>query len=431
MVVGKTMLRNFLVAGVVLASAGAVGTVVIGADSSSATASSTEDQASNDQTMDVVPVPEHVIDQVFRDGSAGFVATNFSYALGPDAEGSTACPRGLTGGIEALTRTFASSPGGARRAEETDREYFGRVSRAVGTTDDGRNICMHPEAASPDPTWQMVSNSVTVDGIDLDGSSAGASPANSCGQQDFNDDHGRSGIDNQFYRIIGCTSGFQSTAQGNDFEIEMLTGAWGILLTLDGVDSIHNDPEVEVGIYANADPIQLSAAREPLAFASYAMKQEPKLRATARGRIVNGVLTTNPMDVGLVYTVNSMIHDRVLRDAQVRLTFTPDGGLEGILGGYTPVEAMYNVQFGARDGKTATGELAPDGLRIGTSEGRSRALGYSCQGAYHAMYAAADGHPDPETGRCTSISTQYRIRLAPAFVLETETTSANSTLVSR
>lgn len=431
LVLSKTMLRNFLVAGVGFGSAGAIGTVLVGADASSATALSAVEEAAKDGTLDVAPVPEHVVEQVFRDGSAGFVATNFSYALGPDAEGSTACPRGLTGGIEAMTRAYAETPGGARREDESDRQFFGRISRAVGSTDDGRNICMHPEAAGPDPTWQMVSNSVTVDGIDLDGSSSGASSANSCGQQDFSDDHGRSGIDNQFYRVIGCTSGFQSNAQGNEFEIEMLTGAWGILVTLDGVDSIYNDPEVEVGIYASADPIQLSASREPLAFASYAMKQEPKFRAVARGRIVNGVLTSNPMDVGLVYTVNSMIHDRVLRDARVRLTFTPDGGLEGILGGYTPVEAMYNVQFGARDGKTANGELAPERLRIGTSEGRSRALGYSCQGAYHAMYEAADGHPDPETGRCTSISTQYRIRLAPAFVLDTETASANSPLVSR
>jgi hypothetical protein len=291
---------------------------------------------------------------------------------------------------------------------------------------------MHPEAAGPDPTWQMVSEAVTVDGIDLDESALRTpSPGKTCAQQDFRDSRGRSGIDNQFYRVIGCLSGFQSNAQGNEFQIEMLTGAWGILMTLEGVDNIQNDPDVEVGFYANADPIQLSASRKPLAFGSYAMKQEPKYRAVTRGRIIDGVLTMNPVDVRFVYTVNSMSNDRVLRDAQIRMTFNPDGSLEGILGGYSPIEDMYDVQFGSRTGRTAAGGLAPDRLRIGTSEGRSRALGYSCQGAYHAMYQAADGHPDPKTGQCTSISTQYRIKLVPAFVLDTETASANSSLVSR
>lgn len=425
------MLRNLLVAGIALGFVGTIGAIAIGTDATSANATSAEGEAVEDLSPPITPVADHVIDAVFQDGSAGFVATNFSYALGPDAEGSTACPQGLTGGIDAMMQAFASTPTGARGKNESDRSYFRRLSRAIGTTSDGQNICMHPEAADPDPSWQMVSNSVNVDGIDLDGSASGAaSSGNTCAQPDFSDDLGRQGIDNQFYRVIGCTTGFQSNAQGNGFEIEMLTGAWGILMTLEGVDSIHNDPEVEVGLYANADPIQLSASREPLSFASYAMKQEPKHRGITRGRIVNGVLTTDPVDVTFVYTVNSMIHDRVLRDAQVRMTFTPEGGLEGIIGGYSPIENMYNVQFGARDGRMANDELASDRLRIGTSEGRSRALGYSCQGAYHAMYQAADGHPD-ETGRCTSISTQYRIRLTPAFVLDTESSSANANLVSR
>lgn len=428
----RTILRNLTFGGIALGLIGAVGVIAVSADSSSAMASSTSVGAGSDQTTEFAPVSADVLAQVFHDGSAGFVATEFSYALGPDAADSAACPRGLTGGIEALVRSYADSAAGARGADEADRDYLRRISRAVGSTSDGRNICMHPEAAGPDPTWQMVSNMVNVDGIDLDSSASGApSSGKTCAQQDFNDSHGRGGIDNQFYRAIGCLSGFQSNAQGNEFQIEMLTGAWGILMTLEGVDSIYNDPEVEVGFYANADPIQLSASRKPLPFASYSMKQEPEFRAVTRGRIVDGVLTMDPVDVRFVYTVNSMIDDRVLRDAQIRMTFTPDGGLEGILGGYSPIEEMYDVQFGSRNGRAASGELASERLRIGTSEGRSRALGYSCQGAYHAMYQAADGHPDPETGRCTSISTQYRIRLAPAFVLDTETSSANASLTSR
>jgi hypothetical protein len=63
--------------------------------------------------------------------------------------------------------------------------------------------------------------------------------------------------------------------------------------------------------------------------------------------------------------------------------------------------------------------------------GRAAVLGHSCHGAYHALYQAADGHRDRATGRCTSISTQYRLRMAPAFVVEAMTNSVNSRLTLR
>ena len=32
-------------------------------------------------------------------------------------------------------------------------------------------------------------------------------------------------------------------------------------------------------------------------------------------------------------------------------------------------------------------------------------IGYMCYAVYHALPKVADGHPDPETGKCTSMST--------------------------
>jgi hypothetical protein len=40
----------------------------------------------------------------------------------------------------------------------------------------------------------------------------------------------------------------------------------------------------------------------------------------------------------------------------------------------------------------------------------------------------ADGHRDPSTGQCTSISMQYRLKAIPAFVVNTPTQSVNATL---
>jgi hypothetical protein len=294
---------------------------------------------------------------------------------------------------------------------------------------------MNPEAGKPDPHFRTVEgDNSPVDGLDLDGvdSSADASSSGGrCSQQDFIGPHGERGIDNQFYRVVGCSRSYQPSGPSNTFALEMLTGSWGILLTLSGVDDIHNDDSVEVGIYANADPIALSPNRTPLAYATYAIDQDPRFRAKTKGHIKDGVLTTDPVDVRFHWIVNSLRLERPLQHARLRVRISEDGALDGYLAGYTPVEAMYDMQYGYRNGKNGAGQLGPLPLRLLTGNGAARVLGHSCQGAYFALHQYADGDPDPKTGHCTSISTQYRITAIPAFVVDVATESGNAKLVEK
>jgi hypothetical protein len=191
---------------------------------------------------------------------------------------------------------------------------------------------------------------------------------------------------------------------------------------------MRNSKNVEVGIYANADPIQLSPTREALPNATYAMDQDPRFRATTHGRIVNGVLTTDPVDVRFHKITNGIYLERPLQDARLRVTFTADGGMDGILAGYTPVDDLYDFQYGYRNGKDAKGGPAPLQLRTISSIGQAAVLGHTCQGAYFAMKQLADGHRDPKTGQCSALSTQYRFKAIPAFVVDTATQSVNSAL---
>jgi hypothetical protein len=138
----------------------------------------------------------------------------------------------------------------------------------------------------------------------------------------------------------------------------------------------------------------------------------------------------NPVDLRLRTFVNAMSDERVLRDARLRLTLTADGGMEGFLAGYAPVEDIYSQQFGVRNARSANGELAAEPRRIQVAQGREDAFGHTCSGVYHALKQAADGHPDAN-GHCTSISTQYRIRMAPAFVVDAKTRSLNAPLAAR
>jgi len=92
------------------------------------------------------------------------------------------------------------------------------------------------------------------------------------------------------------------------------------------------------------------------------------------------------------------------------------------------VEDLYSYKYGFRTGTDGTGKLAPLRLRAGSSIGQAFVLGHTCEGAYYALYDQADAYPDPETGRCTAISTQYVIEAIPAFVVEAATRSVNEDL---
>ncbi|WP_417620977.1 hypothetical protein [Parasphingorhabdus sp.] len=361
---------------------------------------------------------------------AGFVFTSFGWAHGNDASDSEACPNGLSKNVAEI---FALSAEGQRRPGETDEAYGERKEaggRAISASPDGRNYCVHPELAPPDSHFRTFDNpDILVAGIDLDGKVSRSKKDASAGLLDFNGKNGVKGIDNQFFRAVGCSPSYRPDGPSNQFEIEMLTGAWGMVVTLEDVDDLRNDDMVRVGIYANADPIQLSPTREPLEYATYAMDQDPAYRATTTGRIKDGVLTTEPVDVQFRHVTNSIRLKRPLRDARIRATLSKEGLLKGILAGYTPVDAMYDLHFGFRDGTDGNGNPAPAGLRLQSSNGAARVLGYTCQGVYQALHRLADGHPDTKSGKYTSISTQYRFEARPAFVVDVDTSSANEKLV--
>ena len=353
-----------------------------------------------------------------RDGRAGFVVSAFSYGLAPDAAETGACPNGMSKSMEEI---FAQNPGGKQRANESDKAYIDRLragARRLATNDAEENVCMHPENFPADPHFRTVEGEdLSVYGIDLDGRNS---------EEDFTGMSGETGVDNQYYRAMGCVRSYQSSGQSNGFDVEMLTGSWGILVTLEDVDSIENDDQVTVGIYANADPIRLSPSREPLSYATYAMSQETERQAETSGRIVDGRLMTEPFDVDFVSVVNSMVLDRVLRDARIEATLSAEGVLEGYMSGFSPVKAIYDQDFGFRNATRNGGPT--NGLNVRSANGKANVLGYTCHGVYQALHKLADGHPDPETGEFTSISIQYRFTAIPAFVVDKQTGSVSASL---
>lgn len=386
-----------------------------------------------------------------QNGEAGFVVSDIGYALSEDAPETGACPNGMTLGGNRLREAVAAgqvpAPDPGTGAHYIINMTFGAAAqRAAGqggaqaqapsqgggaparaaSSELGVNPCSNPEQFAPDPFFKTVEADVPAYGIDLDGRDTQTGPRRtptSGNLSDFRGFNGERGIDNQLFRAVGCSPSFQSTGSSIPFAIEMLTGAWGIVIRLRGVDDIRNDDHVQVEIAANADPIQLSPSREPIPYATYSMWPDARFRATTQGRIRNGVLTSDPVDVRFWKITNSFWLERPLRDARLQATVSQDGVIDGYLAGYTPVEDMFNFQYAYRNAFTGPdGTPAPRAVR--SALGGNFTVGHSCNGAYYALYANADGHPD-ENGRFTSISTQYRIRAIPAFVMDATPAVAN------
>jgi hypothetical protein len=366
------------------------------------------------------------------DTTAGFIVSGIGNAYARPGQINAMCPNGRSLGYRKI---FQRSAEGQRREGEPAADYEARMNLGAASlaTVNGQNLCSHPEIGATDPNYRtMDATNIVAYGIDLDGQDSrhDSRPApETCAHEDFAGANGARGIDNQMLRVLGCDgAGEQYAATDESGELPrgdngvsetMLQGGWGILIALRGVDSLLNDDSVEVGIYASADPIQLSAQKEPVLHASYAPDQDPRFRSETHGRIVNGVLITEPVNVRFHWLVAGMHLERPLSHARIQAKFNAKGGLDGYLAGYTPVEAMYNLNYAFRDARDDTGTLVPPVRREFLSVLGNDVMGRTCHGAYAALNRLADGDRDPRTGRCTSVSTQYWIRAVPAFVVDT------------
>jgi hypothetical protein len=257
----------------------------------------------------------------------------------------------------------------------------------------GENVCTFPTVL-PDPGFK-ISQSTVQDGFDLEKTL----PASQvCKHPQMTNALGQTGVDNQLSRVLGCIQ--HRRANGffpKYFVNQMRTGEYTYLVEVTGIDDERNDPSVEVGLYASDDPIVLDSSGRPLSHASLQITREEKYQHHLHGRIVDGVLTTDPKDIVLPY--GSVFPPLDLKNAMLRLTLKSDGTAEGALGGYQDWEAFYRANVSA-------GSIAE------TSGGP-----FQCTGFYYALKHAADGLKDPKTGECTAISAAYKIEAIQTYVI--------------
>lgn len=297
------------------------------------------------------------------------------------------CPKGFNLGPREQFKLLFPDNGKKRTVMETQLAREGQV--------------WMPDT-SPEPFPFLEATGKYAPGINLDGR---VSP------EDFVSEDGRTGIDNQLFRVIGCVRNYR-----REGELGIITTKWRqqnrfnrVAIELTGVDSLKNDSDVTVTVYRTLDQLLADSTGHFLPGGSQRidMRWGKRFIVSTKGRIVNGILETQPFYLQLPEWALSDPSILIFKGAQLRLTLTPQTA-EGVIGGYADVEQWYY----AMNTSWATHHA---------SYGQA-----SAPSIYRALRRLADGYPDPKTGQNTAISAAMMVKFVQAYVLHPE----DRTLVS-
>lgn len=343
----------------------------------------------------------------------GYAVTYFWYDF---HESNEDCPDGFTPGRREFLLLGLPEREQARLKRPENREEFEKVvvqlakkaGFSIGSSRNGN--CQNPENyIGTDPLPMKTVTGPHAFGMDLDGGSKGAT----CPHAEFTTPAGARGIDNQLYRVIGCMAGYRRDSGWGAGTVEDYAqgtrrdGQMAILIEVTGVDDRQNDPDVDVGIYSSPDPTSFYKDTGPdggggLPYTSMTVTEQPRYQNRVKGRIENGVLITDTVDLRLKFAWATMLTEYWIRDARLRLPLTPVDArsemVEGQLGGYYDLRAFWSTFMGNTTG----------------------AMEGSCPSVWEKLHEMADGFPDPANGQCTALSTAFKVRAVPAFVVHPE-----------
>jgi len=252
--------------------------------------------------------------------------------------------------------------------------------------------------AAPDPGLPGVSGHV-AEGFDLDDRTSTGG---------FASPDGRRGIDNGFYRALGCLMAFRGppgqgalSARAN---ARMQGGLFTMLIRLSGQGSPDNDANVTVEIGASPDALVRNAGGTVLRDYSYRLVRTAQYTRFS-GHIRDGVLTAGPvaqLRMPDFAWSESNRGEAVFLRGRFSLTIAPDGSATGLIGGYRDWRELYaRMAFNV------------------AIEGPFLEIPYHMDliAAYYALERNADADPDAE-GHNRAISTAYRLAAVPAFAVD-------------
>lgn len=269
---------------------------------------------------------------------------------------------------------------------------------------DRANVYVNP-TSYPDPGFTEVSGKIG-EGIDLDGND----------DTGFVSPDGEAGIDNTFYKALGCWKTYRGperlSSGALQFNDGMRNGSWTMVIVAEGQGSDPmNDDNVKVGFYMSKDPMVKGGDGEISTDYTYRIDPHARYEGIFPARIDNGkIVSTQP--VAATLRNPGYVRDLELLQAQVKLELEADGSLTGYVGGYRPWEPEYFGWVGGRGPviESLTWAELPS--------------------IYYALRRNADYSPDGPNGEKTHISYALRIDALPAFVVEPDASDLVTSVVS-
>jgi len=307
----------------------------------------------------------------------GYIFSRIYFAITETEDGKAECPNGLnTMGPREQFKALYVDDGKKRSFEETQLKREAEI--------------WWPDT-SPEPFPVPAAEGKIVPGLNLDGK---VKPT------DFTSPEGVTGVDNQMFRAIGCIKNYRTGATllgyERDYFKNNLIGR--VMLELTDVDSLINDDDVTLTTYRGLDPLVTDATGnkfQPGGTERIDLKYGKAYINSAKGKIVNGVLTTQPMN----WTwPNEMSSQDLMRDARFELKLTPEKA-DGLVGGYADIEHNY----ASRNRKWPSHYLAYGQQAMAST--------------YRSWKRFADAYPDPETGEFTAISAAYTVNLTQVRIM--------------
>ena len=313
-------------------------------------------------------------------GTIGYVMTDLFWAVYQTPDGKAECPRGYNDGPREQFEILF--PEGSKRTV-IDTQLKQEIETWHPTTE-------------PDPLPFLDVEGELSFGLNLDGET---------GPNDFTHPNGERGIDNEVYRAVGCIIGFRGP-DGVEviFQNKAITDRRynRMMIELTGVDDLTTDDDVTITLYRGLDRL-LTDATGMKVMAGGSQRVDMRWGATlvrqTRGKIVDGVLTTEPIAAMVMPWMNLNVPSiHIFRDMRLELKLTPTSA-EGLLAGYADVDAWYR-------------QLIRNDSTHHLSNGQISGISL-----YKALRRLADAYPDPETGANTAISTALDVKMTQVFIV--------------
>lgn len=313
-----------------------------------------------------------------KNGTIGYVLTSAAWGLHQTPDGKAECPDGYNEGPREQFKVLYPN-GGTVEGTQLERESASR----------------YPLDKEDNFVYREAKGQVGL-GMNLDGK---------VDANDFTSPEGVKGVDNQLFRAIGCTRLFRAPDGTFANFTEMWVREMGfnrVLVELTNVDNLANDDDVTVSLYRGKDKLITDATgKNIIAGGSNRIEDRfsKRFTKTMKGKIVDGVLQTEPTDVDWVWSV-FFDHPGYygIKQARIQLNLAPHGDrAEGMIAGYTDIDNFYQQLVRA------------------WSTHHSSYGGMSQPSLFRALHRLADGVPD-EKGVNTAISSSLSLKFVQVFI---------------